>query len=341
MSQSMTKLKMRISPATNDQWDRVWESCEYATYFHSRQWADLWREYTRGEMTPEPQLVEFPSGKQAILPATYKSRIRGLVRECHLSPGSSYGGWLASEQLDEAEAKQLADHITSTQSNLIWRLNPYDPALAALDLHTDIAEQTQAIRLNGDLDAVFRGLTRGHRSSMKKAQREGVYISQADSPDKWRTYYEIYLDSIRRWGEKTSMSYSWSMFDVLQHKPSTEVILWIASYEGQIIAGAICFSARNHVVYWHGAALESHFALRPVNLLMYEIIRDTCKQGKTWFDFNPSGQHEGVSRFKKGFGAVSLPCPLIHQQSAILRTWKTIRGTRGSTNQRVARLRAA
>jgi lipid II:glycine glycyltransferase (peptidoglycan interpeptide bridge formation enzyme) len=86
----------------------------------------------------------------------------------------------------------------------------------------------------------------------------------------------------------------------------------LAKYEDRSIAGALCFYTKNHVVYWHGAAYSDYFELRPVNLLMYEAIKDACENGYSWFDFNPSGGHEGVKAFKKSFGPTALRSDVVN-----------------------------
>ena len=105
--------------------------------------------------------------------------------------------------------------------------------------------------------------------------------------------------------------YEWKLFEIIYNLNSSNIELWLAKYEEKIIAGALCLYSKNHAVYWHGAALSAYFPLRPVNLLMYEIIKNACDKGYTWFDFNPSGGHEGVKAFKKSFGASALPCHIV------------------------------
>ena len=92
---------------------------------------------------------------------------------------------------------------------------------------------------------------------------------------------------------------------------SPHIKLWVAKYEDMVVAGALCFYSKNHVVYWHGAADSDHFDKKPVNLLMYNAIEDACEHSYKWFDFNPSAGIEGVRNFKIGFGAKALPCPVI------------------------------
>jgi len=61
-----------------------------------------------------------------------------------------------------------------------------------------------------------------------------------------------------------------------------------------------------------------------VNLLMYEVIKNACKQRYTWFDFNPSGGHEGVKAFKKSFGAKGMRSPVVHIETRSKRIIKKI-----------------
>jgi len=101
------------------------------------------------------------------------------------------------------------------------------------------------------------------------------------------------------------------MFGCFFSCSSNNVRLWLAIFDDQVVAGALCFYAKKHVVYWHGAALEKYFKHRPVNLLMYEAIKSACEEGYSWFDFNPSGGHEGVKAFKKSFGAKEMKSDVV------------------------------
>ena len=90
---------------------------------------------------------------------------------------------------------------------------------------------------------------------------------------------------------------------------SEKVRLWLAFCDDNVIAGALCFYAKRHVVYWHGAAYSDKFTSHPAQLLMREIIADACARQYWWFDFNPSGGHNGVREFKAKFGVENLSCP--------------------------------
>jgi predicted N-acyltransferase len=228
--------------------------------------------------------------------------------------------------LTEAHARAAARYIAAEVKNVTWRVNPYDPhaaVAAAMSTHEDT---THVLELSGDFDAAFRTWSKGHRAAVKQARRERITVRAADGIDDWRAYYGAYQDSVRRWGESASTVYRWSLFEELARGGSKHVRLWLAERDGRIAAGSLCFYAKRHVVYWHGAAYEEFFKMRPVNLLIYEAARAACDDGYRWFDFNPSGGLEGVRAFKKSFGTVELPCPVVRLESKLLRALRALRG---------------
>jgi len=300
-----------VRPASVDEWNDVWNACDYATYFHSLEWANVWQTYSKGKIRPEPLMVDFSDGNRVILPLSAKHACRGVPAEYHFSPGGTYGGWISSGQLTKDHALQLSSLIFGNCKRLVWRFNPYDQLVAESVKHDVTQEVTDVLDLTDGFDPIFKSWSKGHKSAANKARREGVTVREASVAQDWREYFEIYEDSLRRWGEKASSKYSWSLFEDLQRRKSTNIKLWLSYYDEQVVSGLLCFYAKNHVVYWHGASLEKYFALRPVHLGIHEVVRRACESGYRWFDFNPSGDHEGVRNFKKGFGTASMSCPVV------------------------------
>lgn len=301
-----------VRSATNNEWDTIWQKCDYATYFHSREWANIWHQYTKGKLKAEPKIIGFSDGKFALLPISFQKIYRGLTKMYISSPAGTFGGWISQNNLNKTHTNLLVNFCNTKLGNLLWRINPYDPILSKMDLPNSQYDETHAIKLNNDFNSLYKQWTKGHRSAVKKAIREGICIRVASTIDDWKDYYEVYQDSLRRWGEKTSSQYDWSFFYLIGKLNSPNIKLWLALKEDKIIAGAVCLSAKNHIVYWHGAALSDYFKLRPVNLLIYEIVKKSCQEGYLWFDFNPSSDHEGVKSFKKSFASKELLCPIIN-----------------------------
>lgn len=308
-------------PAQNEEWDGIWSSCNYATYFHSREWAEIWRDYSGGVIVPSAVALELSDGALVLIPFSVQLICRGLQKSYESSPAGTFGGWISSDDLRLEHARLVAGYLMGV-GNLTWRVNPYDALAVSAMAGVGQEDETHVLDLSDGFQKILSRWSKGHSSAAKKAAKEGVTIRRANDDEDWRAYYQVYEDSLRRWGDKASSRYRWQLFEGFASRRSDKVQLWVAEYQRKVIAGALMVCSTNHVIYWHGAALSDYFHLRPVNLLIYEVIKAACEQGFRWFDFNPSGGHEGVLAFKKSFGAVPLKSSVIRVQtptSALLR----------------------
>ena len=300
------------------EWDAMWSACPHATYFHSREWSELWATYTDGDMRPAARLVTFSDGATVILSLTRQRLRRGLRSRWLSAPAGTFGGWLSDgDGIPLSREHALALHALMTRGGeLWWRLNPYDPLAAELASLADEYDDTHVLELTHGVDSTCERGAHGHLTSVRKAVRAGVVARKATSLDDWRAYYAVYEDSLRRWGDNASSSYGWPLFKAMFERGSRHIDLWLAELDDVVIGGGICLSAGRHVAYWHAASLSSHFSFRPANLLVDAMVNDACAREMTWFDFNPSGGHEGVRIFKERCGATPIPSPIFCRRHA-------------------------
>lgn len=315
------KTRMNISlksvrPASSSEWDTIWEKCSYATYFHSREWAEIWKAYSKESISPDPKFLEFSDGKKALLPLSKRRKYKGLMNSYLSSPAGTFGGWISVDSLTAEHAKLLTEFMIHL-GNLTWRLNPYHALAFKSGVQITKDDETHTLNLSPGFESILKAMTKGHASAARKAAKSGVQIEIGSTPEDWKAYYGAYQNSLQRWGDRASSQYGWEFFNQMQLRDSPNIKLWLAKYEGKVVAGALCLYALKHVVYWHGAALDEFFNLRPVNLLICEAIKEACDQGFLWFDFNPSGPHEGVRNFKKSFGTQTRPCGIVRSNSML------------------------
>jgi hypothetical protein len=62
--------------ATPDEWDTIYADCDYATYFHSREWAEIWQKYTQGDLQPDSKIISFSDGTSVLLPFSSKGVLK-------------------------------------------------------------------------------------------------------------------------------------------------------------------------------------------------------------------------------------------------------------------------
>ena len=287
---------MQVKKINNSEWWDFIKDCPSATFFHTPDWYQVWEDYKGNNY--EARLFSFKSGRQALLPLSSTKRLKGLLKAYSSGPAGTYGGIISKDQLSKQEIKQLKKYLRGF-SALQIRINPLDPIFE--NSYFSRKDFTQMIDLSQEWKFILKLWSKGHYSAAKKGIRQGVQVKIAAKND-WKIYYDIYQDSRRRWGEKASNNYLWKLFNLLSQLNSDVCKLWLAIKDENIVSGCLCFYYNKHVVYWHGASLEKYFHLRPVHVLQYNIIKDAIELGYSWYDFNPSGGHEGVVKFKKGFG---------------------------------------
>ncbi len=316
-----------VRPATAEEWDRCFAASDVATYFHSREWSEVWRDYTDGKLRPDAKMLEFDDGARVLLPLTHQRRLRGVLRQYWLAPGETYGGWLTPSALEPTHVREIVGVLTRGLGRLFWKLNPFDPLSPLEGPHLTEPDETMVLTLDGASEAIERRFSKGHRAAIRAADRDGVRVSVAASLDEWRSYFEAYEDTLRRWGDAAFTRHGWTLFEHLAKHRSPRVRLWVAKLDGEILGGALCLYASKHAVYWHGAAFERHFAKHPMHAALAAAIRDANERGLRWFDFNPSGPLPGVRAFKKSFGARPLACPNVRVRQGMWRE-AARRGTR-------------
>lgn len=305
--------------AAPHEWDDAWRATPWATYFQSREWAEVWAD-AHLHVRPDARHVTFDDGRTAILPVSRRERLRGAVAQHLASPAGTFGGWISEDDLSSEHAPVLVDQMLGLRGGLSWRLNPYDEQVRGVDVPASAPDETHVVDLADGFEAVRRRWRRGQKSSFKKAVNAGVTVTLASTEEDWGAFDVAYRASLDRWGTSATSQHPRRLFDALRERRSEHVRLWLAKTgDDDVAAGALCFYAREHAVYWAGAAHEEHFPLRPVNLLLAEAIRDACKRGYRWFDLNPSGGHDGVKAFKLNFGAEPRPCPIVERRPAAAR----------------------
>lgn len=347
-----------VEPASATQWDATFAACDYATYFHSREWAEIYGAHLADGSQRSPLLVTFSDRKSALLPLSLRRRARGLMDTYTTAMSGMPGGFISTDALGVEHTALLCDHLLRRLGgSLSWRVNPYEPwreellkwvegACLRIDWGASrvakfattaghparpimFPDVTHTMNLTKGSQALFPAQSAIVRKA-KKARKEQVVVGVADDDvAQWREYYDVYQSSVSRWGDRAFTNYPWQLFESIFSLKSPRIKLWLARQHGKIVCGAICFYANKHVAYWQGAALQEYFHLRPVNLMMLEIIKHACDQGYHWYDFNPSGS-TGVAKFKESFGAETLPCPLVYVDSPVKRAARALLlGARG------------
>ena len=291
-------------------WFDVARNCEYATFFHTPIWHRLIIE-TYPEYKDVSIGVEVKRGVRAILPLLQVGKRKKNLPHLVSTFAGCYGGIIADELLTDSEIYRIYTMLCSWNvGSLSVQSNPIAKEISPQHNFTSTKDFTHILKLDSSFETLFANFSKGHKSSYKKGIRMGVTVRVASSLEDYRAYFGAYEDSLRRWAERTSSRYPWKLFEqgfYLSQEYPNAIKLWLAEVEKKVIAGAWVFYWNQHVDWWHGAAYEKYFDYCSNNVLQTTIIQDAFERGYMYYDFNPSGGHSNVARFKKRFGAEQTP----------------------------------
>jgi CelD/BcsL family acetyltransferase involved in cellulose biosynthesis len=283
-------------------WEQVVSKSAYSTFFHTPTWAQVIVE-TFPEFRICTKGFVLDDGTVAIVPMVSTIERNRYFRWCESMFPGGYGGVVAARELAQAELDSISRCLTTAQTAYIHVMgNPFvSHELAPIFSRTVLS--THMVDLTEGFETLFSRYTKSKKKDTRKAQKLGVEISIAESEDEFRAYYQVYEDTLRRWGDQTLIVYPYRLFERICHHRSDEIALWAAKFKGNIVAGALNFYKNGCVIGWHTATCERFLKYRLFPLLLTEMIRDACNRGFNYFDFGPSGGLKGVEDYKEEFGA--------------------------------------
>lgn len=160
-------------------------------------------------------------------------------------------------------------------------------------------------------DEVLKGMNQLWRRNIKKAAKAGVEVtlgSRADLP----AFHALYAHTAERdHFTPRPLSYFETMWDALEGGPEavTEMRLYLAHHEGDLVASTIWIRVGDHVWYSYGASSTEKREVRGSNAVQWQMITDAIEAGASVYDLrgitdtlSSDDAHVGLIQFKVGTG---------------------------------------
>ncbi len=146
------------------------------------------------------------------------------------------------------------------------------------------------------------------RYNIKVAQKHGVTAEEDDSDAAFDKYLELMFTgtAARQKIYAHQKDYHEQLWAALRGKMAH---LWVAKYQGKIIAADMIFKFKERIYYAYGASALEHKEVMAPTLLLWEIARWGIRSGMKEFDLWGAEEGKGFSRFKEQFGAKLVELP--------------------------------
>lgn len=260
----------------------------------------------------------------------------GFIRVSPFVPHADGGQWI--ETLNSAQLRTTAAPLHLLAEH-VW----YVPLM-----HSDPWSTTDGAICTED--EILMGMRKTTRNLVRRAEKDGVTVRASTDPTKDIEEFIRLHDETRKRHKFTPYTNAFFRAQVKRFAPRGECTVYMAEFEGKVIAASVHMHAFGETSYHHGASDSAHNKVPSSYLVQWTAIRDAIKRGDRVYNFwgiapmkpNDEGNLEiadkkhpfaGVTLFKTGFGGHLLdlqPCtdlPLgsgytVTRWFEILRKWK-------------------
>lgn len=277
---------LNIDEPDFSEWKRIVDKLPSKDGFLTAEYALISKEYFGNQ----PLLFLYKKGESQMSYFFIKRRINDLpfaakeiLSEDYfdiISP--EYGGATGYFKKEEEQEDLLKDFFKEFdlwcfRNNVVsefCRLNPFSPLLEQVVSLREAQKNREVVYINliKDKDQIWQGFRKGAKSSIKKAQREGVEIKKEKSKEFVDKMYQIYTKTMERRGASREYFHSQDFFDLLVGKSGDKIELFTAHHQNKLISASLFLTYGDVCHYFFSGTEEQYFHLSPNNLILNEAI---------------------------------------------------------------------
>jgi len=192
----------------------------------------------------------------------------------------------------DAEAHEAADPLPEPLPRP-WRKPP-----------ADVQPPDTVLVPLADDETLFGRMHKKTRYNIRLEKKKGVTVERA-GVEALAEWYELYRQTAER--DRISIHSEGYYRDLFGLAP--DLTLWLARYQGQVLAGNIVLVHGKTATYLYGASSNEHRNLMAPYALQGAALKDARDRGCTEYDLfgipptnDPAHPMHGLYRFKNGFG---------------------------------------
>ena len=280
-------------------WDEFVRSSPHGTVFHLSAWMRVVA-HVFGH-TPHYLMARTGHEIQGVLPLF---EVRGLLTGHVLmsTPYAAYGGLCGTQPAARdallARAGQLAKERSARYVELRQRFDPV-PELVTRQFFVTFIKL-----LDPDPEANFASLPRKRRAMIRQGWKNGL-----ESRRGWEaltTFHDLYTRNRRRLG---SPPFPLRLFRAIRDFFGEETGLLTIWHADRMVAGVLSFYYGDQVIPYYGASLPGASRLAVNDYMYWELMRESCLDGRRQFDFGQSHKGSGTYEYKRHWGFKPTPVP--------------------------------
>jgi hypothetical protein len=172
--------------------------------------------------------------------------------------------------------------------------------------------QTWVCDLRKSKDDLWRGIGKGAKSSISKAQKLGVQVRQANGSADLDAYYRLHCETYSRTGKGADPRVHFEMIwkNFVDRKLA---VVFLAEHEGAVVGAAKLAVYKKGAWYWTGGSNAAGLNAGANALIQWHAIQWMVDNGVEWYEVGEAhlglknNKLKQISDFKKDFGGELYP----------------------------------
>lgn len=306
------------SPAPRVEWEALTAADPTSLVDQSPGWTDVIA--ASAPYRDASRLYELSDGRRFVLPLV---RRRGPVRpagvESAFPDGWGIGG-LVGPHRDLPALRAVLDDL-SRRREVFTRIRP-DPSEG--ELWNEAAppgvvtrpKRAHVIDLRPGPDALFAAMSASTRRNIRKAEKAGLEVTDAATPEHLAAYYRLFELSLERWAERSREPLRLALWRGRRRDPlwklqamadrlGDQFRLWLAWQDGDPIAGKIVLLGNTAHGTRGAMDRERAHPTRASHLVEWRAVEEAAARGCTSYHQGETGTSSSLAQFKEGFGGRS------------------------------------
>jgi lipid II:glycine glycyltransferase (peptidoglycan interpeptide bridge formation enzyme) len=320
---------MKVKSVTIQEWREFIDSLPGYNFFQSPEWAQVY-EKAFPECKIATKLFTFDDGVQVLLPLVKTTHIFGF-KTLESLPWGWYGGFLWNRKPNETQLQQILKKLL-TRKVLYLEIcpSPWDSENHELLESSRLEKKprfTHVLELSAGHQWVWENkFDPNSRKGVRKAIKNGVTIVPINDIAHIKIYYDIYLDSARRWGLPKSKVIPLQYFENMFQLGGDRAKFSLVRHGNKYITGGITVYDRNGCSYLHESMLKEYGYYYPNYLLRDMLIEDACARDCRFFNFGGSVSSI-YEKVKESWGAEKLEYQCFVYENNLFKIYKKVKNT--------------
>ncbi len=213
-------------------------------------------------------------------------------------PLGAYGGFISASNISDEQISEINDYLISINTMGILIINHPQSDILLTKGFREEEYKTLVIPLDCTYDDIWKNRFRSKlRAEIRRAQKDGVVVRETKDEKLVENYLRLSEESMKKWAKRSRLPIS-LVRDLIHNQDSK---LWIATIDGQMIAGVLILCSKSEMLYYQSVMDRKYSRYYPTKYIFEFVIKYGIENDFRVLNLGSSSGKKSIEHFKMSF----------------------------------------